>query len=71
MADAYMPHRYKGVTWDRVKKMWRVRLCLQGGARQHVGYYMDEKEGAVAYLQALRVAQAQGVTLKNDGLLPH
>ena len=21
--------RYKGVTWDRVKRMWRVRLCLQ------------------------------------------
>ena len=58
--------KYKGVTWDRVKKMWRcvlfckkgflfrflrcriyrcrVRLCLVGGSRQHVGYFADEDE---------------------------
>ena len=43
MADTHVPHRYKGVTWDRVKRMWRVRLCLQGGARQHVGYYTERR----------------------------
>jgi hypothetical protein len=26
----------------------------QGGARQHVGYYADEEEGAVAYVHALK-----------------
>jgi len=59
--------RYKGVTWDRVKRMWRVRLCLQGGARQHVGYYVDEEEGAVAYVQALAIAKDQGLGLKENG----
>jgi len=63
--------RYKGVTWDRVKRMWRVRLCLAGGARQHVGYYLDEEEGAVAYVHALNQAKAQGLSLKNDGLVPN
>eukprot|EP00802_Teleaulax_amphioxeia_P012421 Tamp_12463.p1 GENE.Tamp_12463~~Tamp_12463.p1 ORF type:complete len:182 (+),score=28.41 Tamp_12463:81-626(+) len=58
--------RYKGVTWDRVKRMWRVRLCLAGGARQHVGYYLDEEEGAVAYVHALSLAKAQGLSLKNE-----
>ena len=41
---------------------------MQGGARQHVGYYMDEEEGAAAYVQALGLAKAQGLNVKNDGL---
>ena len=27
----------RGVTWDKSKKMWRVRLCLPGGGREHIG----------------------------------
>jgi hypothetical protein len=27
------------------------------GARQHVGYYVDEEEGAVAYVHALQQAE--------------
>jgi len=37
---------YRGVTWDRVKQMWRVRLCHPGGSREHVGYFSNEQEGA-------------------------
>ncbi len=33
--------------------MWRVRLCLAGGGRRHVGYFADEGEGAAAYFRAL------------------
>ena len=46
--------KYKGVTWDRAKRMWRVRVCLVGGSRQHIGYYADEEAGAEAYLDALK-----------------
>ena len=34
-------------------QMWRVRLCLAGGGREHVGYFADEEEGAWAYRAAL------------------
>lgn len=46
--------KYKGVTWDRAKRMWRVRVCLVGGSRQHIGYFADEEQGAEAYLEALK-----------------
>jgi len=45
----------------------QVRLCLQGGARQHIGYYLDEEAGACAYVQALTDAKARGLSIKNDG----
>lgn len=44
---------FRGVTWDKMKKMWRVRVCLAGGGREHVGYFLNEKEGALAYTKAL------------------
>jgi len=44
---------FRGVTWDKVKQMWRVRLCLAGGGREHIGYFADEHEGAMAYARAL------------------
>jgi hypothetical protein len=34
-------------------QMWRVRLCLAGGGREHVGYFASEEAGAVAYARAL------------------
>ena len=34
--------------------MWRVRLCLAGGGREHIGYFSDEREGALAYAEALQ-----------------
>lgn len=33
--------------------MWRVRVCLAGGGREHVGYFLNEEEGALAYQRAL------------------
>ena len=35
-------------------QMWRVRLCLAGGGREHVGYFANEEQGAVAYHNALQ-----------------
>mmetsp|Transcript_16308 Transcript_16308/g.25313 ORF Transcript_16308/g.25313 Transcript_16308/m.25313 type:complete len:515 (-) Transcript_16308:149-1693(-) len=48
---------FRGVTWDKMKKMWRVRVCLAGGGREHVGYFVDEAEGAKAYQIALEKRQ--------------
>jgi hypothetical protein len=31
----------RGVTWDKSKNMWRVRLCLPGGGREHIGCAPD------------------------------
>jgi len=51
---------FRGVTWDKMKKMWRVRVCLAGGGREHVGYFLNEREGALAYTRALsRIRQMQ------------
>ena len=40
--------------------MWRVRLCLAGGGREHVGYFSKEEDGAMAYQRAIQ-------RLKKDG----
>ena len=62
---------FRGVTWDKMKKMWRVRVCLAGGGREHVGYFLDEKEGAMAYLRAVeRIKQGPYVSSSNKELLP-
>ena len=51
--------------------MWRVRVCLAGGGREHVGYFLDEKEGALAYLRAVeRIKQGTYVSSSNKELLP-
>ena len=52
---------FRGVAWDKVKKMWRVRVTLVGGGRAHVGYYNDEAQGAAAYSQALRAPGRAGL----------
>ena len=58
---------FRGVTWDKMKKMWRVRVCLAGGGREHVGYYLSEKEGALAYLRAVeRIKQGTYVSSNKD-----
>ena len=65
------PFNFRGVTWDKMKKMWRVRVCLAGGGREHVGYYLDEKEGALAYLRAVeRIKQGTYVSSSNKDLNP-
>ena len=52
---------FRGVTWDKMKSMWRVRLCLAGGGREHIGYFSDEEEGAKAYFAALaRLEKSSG-----------
>ena len=43
--------------------MWRVRLCLAGGAREHVGYFNNEQEGAWAYQRALERLKKKGGSL--------
>jgi len=44
---------YPGVVWDKVKRMWRVRVPLGGCKRRHVGYFYDWAQGAAAYSHAL------------------
>lgn len=42
-------------------QMWRVRLCLAGGGREHVGYFANEEAGAAAYNRALeRLKKLEG-----------
>ena len=66
-----LPQSFRGVTWDKMKKMWRVRVCLAGGGREHVGYFLDEKEGAMAYLRAVeRIKQGTYVSSSNKDLHP-
>ena len=43
-------------------------MFARGGAAA-CGLLYGEEEGAVAYVQALQVAKAQGLSLKNDGLV--
>jgi hypothetical protein len=45
-------------------QMWRVRLCLAGGGREHVGYFANEEAGAAAYIRALERLR------KQEGALP-
>ena len=47
---------FRGVTWNTHRQMWRVQVCLAGGWRQDVGYYLDEAQGAAAYSQAFEAA---------------
>ena len=42
-------------------QMWRVRLCLAGGGREHVGYYADDEKAALAYNKAVSDAGLAGV----------
>jgi hypothetical protein len=70
-AGSKLNQSFRGVTWDKMKKMWRVRVCLAGGGREHVGYYLDEKEGALAYLRAVeRIKQGTYVSSSNKDLNP-
>jgi hypothetical protein len=41
-------------------QMWRVRLCLAGGGREHIGYFGNEQEGAWAYQRALDRLKSKG-----------
>jgi hypothetical protein len=71
VAGSRLPQSFRGVTWDKMKKMWRVRVCLAGGGREHVGYFLDEKEGALAYLRAVeRIKQGTYVSSSNKALQP-
>lgn len=58
---------YRGVTWDKVKQMWRVRLCLAGGGREHIGYFSDEHEGALAYARALQRLKNELPAVRQEG----
>jgi hypothetical protein len=53
-----VPLGSRGVTWDKAKRMWRVRASAPGGARAHVGYYavLEEARGAHAAALARRRA---------------
>jgi hypothetical protein len=43
--------RYKGVSFNESRKMWRVRITIKGFTH-HLGYFEDEREAAKAYDKA-------------------
>lgn len=45
--------RYVGVSWNKQKGKWRVRLTL-AGTRINVGYFSNEEDAARAYRDELR-----------------
>ena len=45
--------KYKGVTWDKYRKMWQARIGLYG-KRKLVGYFKDEIQAAKAYDEAAK-----------------
>lgn len=40
--------KYKGVSWDKTKKKWTARVCVEG-KNKHFGRYCSELEAATAY----------------------
>lgn len=48
-------------------QMWRVRLCLAGGGREHIGYFSDENEGAMAYARALQRLKNELPAVRQEG----
>lgn len=43
--------RYKGVCWDEKSHKWRARIFIDS-RNQHLGFFDDEHEAALAYDQA-------------------
>jgi hypothetical protein len=41
---------YKGVYWEKQKNKWRARIFVSGKC-VHLGFFLTEKEAAVAYNQ--------------------
>jgi len=38
--------QYKGVTWSKQRKKWRVQLCLKGQNQKFGGYFKDALDAA-------------------------
>jgi hypothetical protein len=56
--------RYVGVSWQKAKSSWRVRLTdPQTKRRRHVGYYASEEDAAKAYDCAAVQAHGPGAPL--------
>lgn len=45
--------RFKGVAWHKKNSKWRVQIRIDGKV-QHIGYYEDEREAAIAYDKVAR-----------------
>jgi len=75
-ADAYLNNlntppisnrqsQYKGVTFTKDKFKWRVKYSLNGKLN-HVGYFVDELEAALAYNQAISKVHNTEYAYMND-----
>jgi hypothetical protein len=47
-----MTSNYEGVSWDKEKGRWVVRMASNGGIPKHIGRYDCEEEAAAAYQAA-------------------
>ena len=45
--------KYKGLSWNKRKKNWRVRICVND-RRIFLGHFKDEKQAAKAYDEAAK-----------------
>lgn len=51
--------KYRGVTWNKVKRKWQARVQADG-KEKHLGYYDSEKDAAtVSFLYSRRVYHKQ------------
>lgn len=59
--------RFKGVSWDTLKRKWRVRPTVDG-VKTDLGYFADEAEAAAAYTSFIE--QACGEFACTESVVP-
>lgn len=56
--------RFKGVTWHKVNKKWRVQIAIKG-VKYHLGMFDDEREAALMYNYAAMEAWGKHARFNN------
>ena len=62
--DARHSSKYKGVTWNKDMRKWRTKICINSKV-EHLGYFADEKEAAMAYDKAAKKLRGEFALLNN------
>lgn len=53
MKHIFFSSKFKGVSWFKPKKKWRVTICLNK-KQTHIGYFSNEIEAAKSYDEAAK-----------------